>query len=300
MQGWRYIEDHGDRLVVRPCAEDALGRGATLAFVAAPAIVITASVSAWIVAGEDAVAFFVGWGAGAAIASVLATIGLVRMARARASTSGREVWIDLAERVVERRGEPVQVLSGVSAVRVRGGRSPWSGFTLALVHDDGRVNTLLTVPRAQGRALAKSAEHLADALDTKTDVSRAARGARPLLPTDPRLASALCCAPFDGLFVAMSVWYLMTSTDPFVRFNAKQSLALFAMSGALALLLMGCCGLPFGLLAPSGFVAASLALPLLVLAAARIVVRTMAAMRAHRGQVWVQPWLAFVSRRWAP
>ncbi len=294
----RYLEDRGDQLVVRPCAEDALGRGARWAFVVAPLVLLTASAAAWIGAAGETTSFLIGWGAGAAIASVIALVGLVTMARGRVVRG--VVRIDLAERLIERPGRPMSVLRGVRAVRIRAGRAPWSGFALTLVYADARSELLLRVPRAQGRALSETANALADALDARAEVPASARRSRPLVPNDPRLAAALANAPLDGLFLAASFWYLMSSRDPFVRFHAKQSLALFGLSTTLALFSMSCCGLPLSLFAPPGLVAFASAVPLVALTLTRIGVRTVAATRAHRGELWIQPWLAPLSRRWAP
>lgn len=298
MRAARYLEDHGDRIVLRPCAEDALARGGQLAFIAAPLVIVTASVAAWIVADGDGLAFLAGWSTGALVAGILALIGIVKMVGARRGAERGAVRIDLAERIVERPGRPLEVLRGVTVVRVRARRA--LRFALELVHDDGHLSELITAPRAQGRALTDAAEHLADALGVSAEAPRSARKARPLVPRDPRIAAALCNVPIDGFFVAACVWFLMTSTDPFVRFHAKQSLALFGLSAITALLMMGCCSAPFALLVPDDFGVSAFVCPLVAFAGARVVVRTVAAMRAHRGIVWIQPWLAPLARRWAP
>lgn len=297
MREARYLEDHGDRLVLSPCVDDALGRGALIAFVLAPLVTASASIAAWIVA-EDGVSFLVGWGIGALAAAVLAVYGMIRMATARSRVARGVVTIDLSERLLERANRTVDVLRGVASVKVRGSR--WSGLALELVHDDRRTTPLLRAPRSEGRAIAAAAEHLADALGVDANVPRSARAARPLITREPRLASALCYVPVDGLFVATSLWYLMTSLDPFVRFSAKQSLALFALSLFALPLFIGCCGVPFAAIMPGDLVPAALASSVVVWIGARIAVRTMAAMRAHRGVVWIQPWLAPLARRWAP
>lgn len=299
MREARYLEDHGDRLVLSPCAGDALGHGALFAFVLAPLVTASASVAAWIVADDD-VSFLVGWGIGALAAAVLALYGMVRMATARSRVARGVVTIDLSERLLERANRTVDVLRGVASVRVRSVRWPWPGLALELAHEDRRTTPLLRVPRSEGRAIGSAAAHLADALGVDADMPMAARSARPLIPRDPRLASALCYLPIDGLFVAASLFYLMTSLDPLVRFSAKQSLALFALSLLALPLFVGCCGVPFAAIVPGDLVPAALASSVIVWIGARIAIRTMAAMRAHRGVVWIQPWLAPLTRRWAP
>lgn len=292
----RYLEDHGDRLVVRPCADDALAHGALAAFALAPLVTASASAAAFWVA-EDDVSFLSGWGAGAAAAALLALYGIARMVTARPRARRGVVTIDLSERVLERADRTVEVLRDVAAVRVRRGRL---ALALELAHGDGRATPLLRAPRSEGRALAEAADHLADALGTEAEVPAAARRARPLIPRDPRLASALCYAPIDGLFVAASLYYMATSRDPFVRFSAKQSLALFALSLLSLPLFVGCCGLPFASIVPRDLVTAAVGSSVILWIGARVAARTMAAMRAHRGIVWIQPWLSPIARWLGP
>ncbi len=289
-----FLEDRGDRLVLRPRLEGLLGLPYALAFVVAPAVLAAASLSAWVTAAGDGRAFLVGWALGAALAAALALAGLVGLATARGRRERAAVRLDLAERLLVRDEGSPEVLRGVRGVLVRGARGRWA---LELTHDDGRGTPLLRAPRGDGRALADAADHLADALGVEAEVPRSAPAARPLLPRRPPVAGALCYAPLDGVLVLASVYYLMGSTDPFVRFSAKQSLIGLAAEGLAALLVIGCCGLPVALVLPP---ALAVAVPLLCLAVVRVGVRTLAAVRAHRGMVWVQPWLAPLSRRWAP
>src|SRR5690606_38511115 len=218
----RYLEDRGDRIVLLPAPLDRLAPGALLARVLAPIVPCCGLRAAWIPAGDD-LSFVFGWGVTALLAGGIALVGLVGMARAPRVVE-RAVRMNLTERVLERPGSAVEVLRGVDAVRVRAGRWPWSGFSLELAHDDGRSTPLLNAPRGRGHELAKAAEHLAYVLDAGVEIAARAERDRPFIPRDPRLASALCYAPIDGLAQALAVYYLMTSIDPFVRFSAKQSL----------------------------------------------------------------------------
>lgn len=287
-----YIRDSGDRLMVGPSVEDALARGTLAAFVLAPAVLLSASTAAWIVADDD-LSFLAGWGVGALTSGAIALAGLWMLATAGRRAARLGVRIDLAERTLARPGHPVEVLRDVEAVDVRAGRWPWSGFTLALVDGDGRATPLFEAPRWQGHELARAAAQLADALDAPVAEVAAAARARGL-PRDPRTASALCYLPIDGFAQVLSVFYLMATRDPFVRFNAKQSLLLAALELTTALVL----GV-FGLLALADR-ALAFACPFIVFAGARVTLRTVAAMRAREGRVWIQPWLAPISRGWAP
>lgn len=288
-----YVRDSGDRVMVGPAAEDALARGTLAAFVLAPSVLLSASTAAWIVADDD-LSFLAGWGVGALASGAIALAGLWMLSTARTRAARRGVRIDLAERTLARPGHPVEVLRDVEAVDVRAGRWPWSGFTLALVDRDARATPLFEAPRWRGHELAEAAAQLADALDAHAEVGAAERVRG--LPRDPRTASALCYVPIDGFAQVLSVFYLMTTRDPFVRFNAKQSLLLAALELTAALAVGA-----FGLLALGGRAGVfAAACPFIVFAGARVTLRTVAALRAREGRVWIQPWLAPISRGWAP
>lgn len=293
----RYVQDHGDRMTVGPSAEDAIARGTLLSFVLAPLVLVSASTAAWIVADDD-LSFLVGWGVGALTSGALAFAGLWAMATAERRAARSGVRIDLAERTLARPDLPVEVLRDVEVVDVRVGRWPWSGFTLSLVDGDGRPTPLCDAPRWQGRDLARAAAELSDALGATAEVGAAA-GAPGLLPRDPRIASALCYVPIDGFAQGLCLFYLMTTRDPFVRFNAQQSLLLAALELIVAASL-GAGGLLLALAVSDRAGAAALACPLIAFAGARVTLRTVAALRARRGRVWIQPWLAPISRAWAP
>ncbi len=294
----RYLEDHGDRLVLRPEVEDQLASGVRFAFIAAPLVLFAGCVGAFL-AADDTTSFLVGWGASAAISAPLAAYGLFRMVTAKKRAAAGAVSFDLAERLLVRPGCTPEVLRGVEAVALKPAR--FSGFLVELVHDDARRTPLFSVPRSRGAEISEAVEHLADALGApRVEIPRHARRVRSFAVRDSKLAAALCYAPIDGVFVAASLWFLMTSNDPFVRFSAKQSLLQLAFSAFCAFLLLGCCTAPIGILSSIGLATLVSALPLVVLATARILVRVLAATRARRGTVWIMPWLAPISRRWAP
>ena len=294
----RYLEDRGEQLIVRASPLDRLARGAGIAFVIAPLVLVASSGAASLFATDD-LAFLVGWGTGALAGGALALLGIAWMVTAP-RMARRYVRFDLAERILEWPGGKVEVLRGVEAVRVRAGRWPWSGFVLELAHEDGRATALLRAPRAHGRDLTRAAEHLAEKLGTDARVAPSARQARPLVPRDPRIASALTYMPIDGLSQALAIYYLMTAIDPFTRFNAKQSLLMLPLEALGAMVCAACFSAPLAIAVPDAMRAGALACPLIVFAGARAAIRTMAAMRARRGLVWIQPWLAPISRRWAP
>src|SRR5690606_37695705 len=104
----------------------------------------------------------------------------------------------------------------------------------------------------------------------------------------------------DLVSQALALYYLMTAIDPFVRFNAKQSLLMLPLEALAASACATCLSAPLALVLPDALRAEALACPLIVFAGARAAIRTVAAMRARRGLVWIQPWLAPNTRRWAP
>ena len=288
----------GDVLWVRLPSYDRFARGGVLAVAVAPALVLATWIgaaivglpSAWSVAAASALA--------AAVAIPPAVIGFARMLGAERRAAREEVRVDLGERLLHRPGRTPEVLRSPSAVRVR--RARW-GWRLELVGGEGRATPLLPwAPRASGRRLARAAELLANALGAEAEVPAAARRARGFVPASARTFAALCVAPLDGVLVAYALFALATSRDELVRFHAKQSLALLAIEAALFAGVVGCLGAPLFLLVDAaGLRAVGLACPLSMLALARVIVRVVAAIRAHRGEVWVMPWLAPVARRWA-
>lgn len=297
----RYLEDSGERIVLRPAADDAYGLGVFFAFVVAPCVMIGATLGAYLAFGDDPAWLAAGWAAGVIGALVFATIGLVRIGAARGRAERGEIRIDLAERLLEREGVAPEVLSGIERVVVRRVRGLFTiRWRLEIEYDDARRRMLLEVPGVQGGPLAEAAEHLADAIGVDADVDPTAYKARTLAARDPRLAAAMTYVPIDGLFAAIALWFLMTSTDPFVRFHAKQSLAHTFVEGMLAMVLLGCCGAPLVLVFPAGGEAAGVGLAFALFLAIRVAVRVTATLRAHAGAVWIMPWLGPLARRWAP
>lgn len=296
----RYLEDSGDRIVLRPAPDDGLGLGALLAFVCAPSILLAASAGAYFVAGDDDWVFFAGWAAGALVSAIAAVAGWVRMTRGAARAKAGEVRIDLSERLLERDGAAPEVLSGIERVGVRKRGGLLGGWRLDLDYDDGRRRTILSVPHAHGAQLARAAEHLADALGVDSSIAEPAVRARTLADRDPKLAAALTYTPIDGVLVAISLWQLMTSLDPFVRFHAKQSLAQLFVEVLGALLAIGCCGAPIALIMPEGSEIVGIAVALFFVSIVRVIVRLIAAWRAKIGAIWIMPWLGPLASRWAP
>lgn len=294
------MERRGDELRARLPAYDRLARGAALAFGVAPALAIAAWTVAAIVGLPSLMAVGIAAGAAGALAVVPAVVGWALMITARRRAARGEVVIDLAERLIRRPSGAPEVLRSPDVVRVARGRL--GGWRLAIVGPEGHTTVLVSgAPRASGRRIARAAEELAEALDAKLEVPTVARRARGLVPSRPRTWAALCVAPIDGLLVAYSMWALITSRDAFVRFFAKQSLAQLALELGLLFAILGCLGGPLALLVDAaGVRAVGMACPLGALALFRVAARVTAAIRAHRGEVWVMPWLAPIARRWAP
>jgi hypothetical protein len=294
-----YLVRRGGRWVLRVPAEDLVARGAVWTFGVAPALVAGVWLVFFAVGGASRVGLAVASGA-SALAAVPGLVGLALMATARRRAARREVQLDRAERLLILPGREAQVFRTPEAVRVA--RVAPLDWRLSLRDAEGRETPLLArVPRARGPALAEVAEQLAEALGARAEVPEAARRARSLVPRSARRWAALCYAPLDGVFLAYSLWALVRTRHPEVRFAATQSLVLFAVEGAAALLLFGCLGVPLAALSlPFGARLAGLSCPLAVFAVARVGVRLSAAVRAARGEVWLVPGLAPLLRRRAP
>lgn len=295
----RYLEARGDRIVVRESARDRLLAGALWLF-GVPWVVV--------IVGWGAFAFLAERGATAALLVTAMTVaigctapalyGIVTMATANRRARSRSVVIDLGERVIERAGGPAEVFRRPDAVRIA--RAGILGWTLRLEGEQKHV-LLRRVPHGSGRALAGAADALAEAIGVDAVVPAAARRALGPIPHDEDRWAALCYLPLDGVNVAYSVFALLTSSHPRLRFAAKQSLALLGVELFLALCLSGCLGIPLMIAAaPPALEAAAFLCPFVVLAIMRVTVRLVAAVRAWRKTAWVMPWLAPLSRRWAP
>jgi uncharacterized membrane protein len=204
------------------------------------------------------------------------------------------VRLDLAERLVYRAGAPA-LLRRVSAVRVQRAITRWS---IAIDHEDGsRTRLIEGLPSLRRAEIAAAAQRIADLLEVEARMPSALT--KPEM--DRNTAAALCYLPIDGVVLVIAIYFLATSRDRFVRFAAKQSLAHLAITTAVLLALLGCCGLPIAALDLPGVIDASL-LVLFVgtFAIARVGTFVYAAYRAQRGEAWVMPWLAPMSRRWLP
>lgn len=295
----RYLEARGDRIVVRESARDRLLEGALWLFFV-PWLVAIAGWGAFaLLAERGSTVALLGTAGAVGIGCVVpALYGIVAMATANRRARSRQVVIDLGERVIERAGGAAEVFKRPDLVRVT--RAAVLGWTLRLEGSEKHV-LLRRVPHGSGRALAEAADALADALGVEAAVPPAARRALGPIPHDEDVWAALCYLPLDGVNVAYSVFALLTSSHPRLRFAAKQSLALLAVELFLALCLSGCLGIPLMVAAaPPAFEAIAFLCPFVVLAVMRVSVRLTAAVRAWRKTAWVMPWLAPLSRRWAP
>jgi len=124
------------------------------------------------------------------------------------------------------------------------------------------------------------------------------------LGVSPRMSAVLCWVPLQGIFLIASAYYLLRGHEhPFVRFCAKQSLAQFALSIPVVLLAVALGGIPLALVGPGAprvLAAVWLGLLLVAFLVWNVGTRIVGCVRAHRGEVWVIPWLARFSRGWAP
>ena len=295
----RYLEESGDRLTLRESARDHVVRGGLWLFV-----------FPWVVA-------IIGWGSFALVvdepsplalglaASVVglgcvipALAGLFWMGTASKRAERSATHIDTDERLITAPGRAPDVFRKPDAVVVE--RAGLRGWRLRLEGDRG-LTLLRRVPHGGGRDLAAAADALADALGVEASVPRAARRAVGVVPHDEHVWAALCYAPLDGVNVAYSMLALISSRDPALRFAAKQSLAFLAVELFLGLMVSGCVGIPI-LVASAPFAIEALAFlcPFLFLGLLRVSARLVACVRAYRGEPWVMPWLAPLSRRWAP
>lgn len=295
----RYLTIDAERVVVRPSERDALAKGAVLLFVV-PWVVAACGWLLFALGAEDPSALAL------AIASLVigllsaspALAGMITMATAGRRCSARAVVIDAHELIITLPGRSPQVLRMPERVVVRASGLSWR---LETEHEGERTTLVSGVPYGSGRDLARAADALAEHLEVDARIPAAARRARGLIPDDTDVWAAICYAPLDGVNLAYSVFALMTSNEPRLRFAAKQSLALLALEGFLALLVGSCLGLPLVLMSlPVPLEALVLLLPLLSLGVARSGLRILAAVRAYRGRAWVLPVLAPLTRRWLP
>ena len=284
---------------MRPSERDLLASGALLLFV-----------SPWVVALVGWLAFmlFAGEGSTAAIALtslivgafalVPALVGMIRVATARRRAQARAVRIDVDEMIITFPGRAPDVWRLPDRVVVRGSGITWR---LETEHEGERSTLLRGVPHGSGADLARAASALAEHLDVEARIPAAARRARGFVPNDTDVWAAICYAPLDGVNVAYSLFALMTSPEPRLRFAAKQSLVLLAVEGILLFFVFSCVGLPLVFTSlPIPLELAVFVLPLLVLGGVRGGLRFLLSYRAYRGRAWVIPFLAPLSRRWLP
>ena len=295
----RYLHIDDDRLVVRPSERDLIARGAAFLFVVSPIIAALGWLAFGLLGDADSrLALLVASSVIGLACAAPALYGLIGMGTARRRAAARAVVIDVGERLVTLPGRAAEVFRTPERVRISGTGLTW---TLSLEDQGARTVLVRGVLRGSGRDLAAAADALAEQLEVDAHVPAAARGARGMVPADLDFWAALAYAPLDGVNLAYPLFALMSAREPRLRFAAKQSLALLAVEGLLALMLCGCIGLPLALVSlPAPLEVAALLLPLLVLGAVRLGVRVYAAFAAHRGRVWVIPVLGLLTRRWAP
>ena len=294
----RYLEVTDEQLVIRASARDLLLRGALLLFGVPWLVAIVGwGLFALLAEPDSPLALAIAWALVAIGCAVPAIIGFGAMATANSRARASQVRIDLGEKILERPGKTPEVFRTPRAVRVRRQLLGWS---LELQGESNLV-LLRRVPHGSGPALAEAAVVLADHLGVEARVPRTARRAVGLIPHDEDLWAALCYAPVDPFPLAYSVFALLSSRNPRVRFAAKQSLVLLGVELFLALCLAGCLGIPLVVAAaPLALEAAAFLCPFFVFAILRVTIRMIAAVRARRGAAWVMPWLSPVVRRWAP
>ncbi len=295
----RYLEENPDQLILRESARDHLIRGAFWLFPVPWAVaVIGWAAYAVLVETPSPLGLAVTAGVVGLGCTVPALAGLFLMATASRRAERSATLIDLGERLITAPGHEPDVFRKPDAVVVA--RAGLRGWALRL-EGDPSVTVIRWVPHGGGRDLAAAADALADALGVGATVPRAARRAVGVVPNDPDVWAALCYAPVDGVNVAYSLLALMTSREPTLRFAAKQSLALLLVEVFIGLMVSGCAGVPIlALSAPFALEAFAFLCPLVVIGALRSGVRLLASVRAYRGESWVMPWLAPLSRRWAP
>jgi len=295
----RYFEADDDQLVLRESARDHLVRGAVWVFAVPSAIVGLGWIChALFVDSPSLLSLAVTSAAIGVACAVPAFAGLFLMATANKRAARRSTLIDLGDRTISVPGQAPTVFRKPDAVVVaRAGLRSW---TLRLEGD--RQTTLLRrIPHGEGRDLAKAADALADALGVESSVPTSARRAIGLIPQSNDVWATICYAPIDGVNVAYALLALISSRDAALRFAAKQSLAFLVVEGFVALMVSGCIGIPIAVAsAPLAVEAFAFLCPFMILGLIRLLARGVACVKAYRGQSWVMPWLAPLTRRWLP
>lgn len=302
-----YVEDHADGAVLRNPTRDHVIQGLLIALLLPVAVILLAllfllmagatsdQTTVWIVIGGLA-------GAGCLISLVS---GLVMVATAGRKSRRSRVLLHARHREIRAPGEHPVPWSGITRVRLHKPNPllKWWGISAEL-EGGGSALLLGKLPPSRGREIAGVARFIAVTVGVDAEIPDAVERAGGLsLGVSRNTAGFLCYLPFQGIFLIASLWYALTSRDPFIRFCAKQSLAQFALSMALLALLLGCGGGFVALTSssmPAGVHVALLVALLTPYILWRVVARIMACFHAWNGRPWVMPWLAPVARRWLP
>ncbi len=243
--------------------------------------------------------------AGAAVATaagISMLAGLVTVATARRRSRRSEVLLDLeARQVITPRGEAVD-WSTVSAVFVHKPTPllKWWAVSLERAGDEPLLLLGHLAP-SRGPAIAALCRFVATHLGVEARIPDAVT--RPtVLSMAPTTAGMLCYLPVQGVFLAASAIFAITSRDAFVRFCAIQSLLQFALAVLLLVPILACGGALAALddVVPTAVTVALLVAALGLFQVWRVAARAYAAYQAYRGRAWVMPWLGFVVRRWLP
>lgn len=181
---------------------------------------------------------------------------------------------------------------------LRGGRSlppgtvrslrivPPASAKLAVVADTaaGPLEILGDIPVTDGARAKPVAEWLGAALGVAADT----RAAPNALGWSPNNFAMLCYMPVQGIWLVASIFALVASADPFVRFAGKQSLAFYVVSGVLlAVVLAAAVGIGLATSSEVALIAGIMVGVGLMLA--RLGVGLYAGMQAYRGVTWVIP-----------
>jgi uncharacterized membrane protein len=230
--------------------------------------------------------------------------GLVLLIGSGAWSRGSEVVFDYARGSV-RRGALELPLGSVASVSVRRPSFLLKWWLLELVRRDGGPPLLVYgrfTPRQRAR-LSLYAQFIGDALRVPT------QGAERLatvdaIGVDDRNAAMLCYLPIQGIFLAASLYYVLTEKRrPLVRFAARQSLSHFLFSLLVLIAVCVAFGVPIALLPASleqTLLMWLLGAALVAFAIWNITAHIVACVRAYRGVAWVMPWLRPFVTRWLP
>jgi uncharacterized membrane protein len=242
--------------------------------------------------------------------------GLILMLGSGALARRTRVRFDRARRVVRRERDGLEIpWDAVATVRAgpcRGGRFGWWAIELVgqgdavvmSIHDrlaSQHAADIEATARSLGACLADPGYRRADAIGV--DVPEGASRVDAMGLT-PNTAAMLCYLPIQGIFLVASIYYAITARDrPFVRFAALQSLVQVAASSGVLIVIVVSAGAPIALLddGPTRVVAIVLLVVLLVgFLVWNLGAHIYAASQAHKGKVWVMPWLRPIVQRWAP